>query len=91
MSNNKIELDAAKVKLEELNKQHQQCESEYNTAVQHSSSYLGNDPNVDKHRDEMAFAALRRLNDVKAKIEAQKQLIESLSASTESGEAKTSL
>lgn len=78
MNNNATELSAAIEKLEQLKVELQQAEHQYDQALTHASNYLGNDDNIEKHRDDLAAAAYDNVNRIKNLISIQIQLIETL-------------
>ncbi|MCS6162438.1 hypothetical protein [Shewanella baltica] len=78
MNNNNPELSAAIEKLAQLNIELQEAERAYDQALTHAANYLGNDDNVEKHRDDLAAAAYDNINRIKNLISIQIKLIETL-------------
>lgn len=78
MNNHTTELNAAIEKLAQLNIELQEAEQAYDQALTHSANYLGNDDNIEKHRDDLAAAAYDNVQRIKNLILIQIKLIETL-------------
>lgn len=78
MNNNNPELSAAIEKLAQLNADLQAAEQECDAALTHAANYLGNDDEIEQHRNDLARAALNHVSKIKELISNQIKLIESL-------------
>ncbi|MDM2825122.1 hypothetical protein OGX92_06730 [Citrobacter sp. Cpo089] len=78
MNSKSVELNAANEKLSKLIDNLEIAHLEYDKALEHSASYLGNDEKIEKARDDRAACAFNDMNVIKEEIANQTNLIEAL-------------
>lgn len=78
MNNHSTELNAAIENLAQLNTRLQKAEQELDAALTHAANYLGNDDEIEKHRDALAAAAYDTVCTIKEMISNQAELIKIL-------------
>ncbi|WP_413486098.1 hypothetical protein [Shewanella baltica] len=78
MGDNATELSAAIEKLAQLNTKLQQAERAYDQALTHAANYLGNDDEIEEHRDNLAKSALDDVMRIREMIANQAELIKML-------------
>ncbi|NSM26859.1 hypothetical protein HT094_22425 [Shewanella sp. ZOR0012] len=75
MNNNNPELSAAIEKLAQLNIELQQAERESDAAFTHAANYLGNDDEIENHRDNLAGSAYESVKTIEKMLSNQVDLI----------------